>query len=113
MRFGRPLKKVEKYWKTGPELVFLSYSSIGNAHLVEYENEVVQCVICEDSHKVEDYKCGIICYIVKMGKICTHITPKCATCGAKHRLPHLDVWLGENLKQKYGKKIWKLQAKDK
>ena len=36
-------------------------------------------------NKVEDYECGVTGCIVKMGKICTHITPKCVNYGGKYQ----------------------------
>ena len=84
LRFGGILKVVEKYWEVGPGLICLSCEGIGHNHLGKCEDRAVKCIICADAYKVEDYKCRVIGCIVKIGKICTHITPKCANCGAKH-----------------------------
>lgn len=42
-------------------------------------------MICAGAHKVENYKCGVIRYKAKIGKICTNITPKYANCGGSHQ----------------------------
>ena len=42
-------------------------------------------MICAGAHKTEDHRCGVTGCTVKMGKICTHVTPKCANCGGKHQ----------------------------
>ena len=85
LRFGGALKIVEKYWEAGPGLVCLSCAGVGHDCLEECGDRAVQCVICADVHKVEDHRCGVTGCTVKMGKICTHVIPKCANCGAKHQ----------------------------
>ena len=85
LRFGEALKVVEKYWEARPGSVCLSCAGLGHDCLGECGDRAVQCVICAGAHKVEDYRCGVTGCTVKMGKICTHVTPKCANCGAKHQ----------------------------
>ena len=51
---------------------------------------------------------------VKMGKICTHVTPKCANCGAKHQATAFKC--PARLKaqaEAWKEKSKKFQAKDK
>ena len=85
LRFGGALKVVEKYWEARPSSVCLSCAGIGHDCLGECKNRAVQYVICAGAHKVQDHRCGVIGCTMKMGKICTHVTPKCANCGAKHQ----------------------------
>ena len=85
LRFGDALKIVEKYWEVRPGSVCLSCAGISYDCLEKCADRNVQCVICADAHKVEDHRCWVTGCIVKMGKICTHITPKCANCGRKHQ----------------------------
>lgn len=85
LRFGGALKVVEKYWEAGPSSVCLSCAGVGHDRLGECGARAVQCVICAGAHKAEDHRCGVMGCTVKMGKICTHVTPKCANCGAKHQ----------------------------
>ncbi len=114
LRFGGALKVVEKYWEAGPGSVCLSCAGVGHDRLGECGDRAVQCVICAGAHKVEDHRCGVTGCVVKMGKICTHVTPKCANCGAKHQATALRC----PARLKAQAEIWKeksrkLQAKDK
>ena len=84
LRFGGALKVVEKYWEAGPGSVCMSCASVGHDRLRQCGDKAVQCVICAGAHKVEDHRCGVTGCTVKMGKICTHVTPKCANCRGKH-----------------------------
>lgn len=36
-------------------------------------------------HKLENHKCGLTGCTAKLGKICTHVIPKCANCGRNHQ----------------------------
>ncbi len=85
LRFGDALKIVEKYWKAGPGSVCLSCAGIGHDRLRECADRGIQCVICTGAYKAEDHKCGVTGCTVKMGKIYTHVTPKCTNCGGKHQ----------------------------
>ncbi len=49
------------------------------------QRQAVQCVICAGAHKVEDHRCGVTGYTVKMGKVCTYVTSNYANCRAKHQ----------------------------
>ncbi len=114
MRFGGALKVVEKYWEAGPSSVCLSCAGVGHDHLGECKGRVVQCVIFAGAHKVQDHRCGVTGCTMKIGKICTHVTPKCANCGTKHqatafRCPARLKAQAEAWKEKSRK----FQAKDK
>ena len=85
LRFGGALKVVEKYWKAGPGSVCMSCAGIGHDCLGECGERAVKCVICAGAHKVENHRCGVTGCTIKMGKICTHVTPKCANCGGNHQ----------------------------
>ena len=43
-----------------------------------------RCIICAGSHKVEDHQCGVTGCNKGKGKICVHVTPKCANCKGAH-----------------------------
>lgn len=55
LRFRRALKVVEKYWKAGPDSVYLSCAGVKNYCLGKYKDKTVECVICADAHKVENH----------------------------------------------------------
>ena len=42
-------------------------------------------MICAGADKAKDHRCGVTGYTVKIGKICTYVTLKCANCGRKHQ----------------------------
>lgn len=85
LRSGGALKVVEKYWKAGPGSVSMSCVGVGHDRLGKCGDRAIQCIICVGSHKVESHRRGVTSCMVKMGKICTHVTPKCANCGEKHQ----------------------------
>ena len=85
LRFGGTLKVVEKYWEAGPSSIRMSCTGIGHDRLGGCGDRRVQCVICAGAHKVESHKCEMTGCTVKMGKICTHVIPKCANCGGNHQ----------------------------
>ena len=85
LRFGGALKVVEKYWEAGPGSVCMSCAGVGHDRMGECGDRAIQCVICAGAHKVENHKCGVTGCTTKVGKICTHVTPKCANCGGNHQ----------------------------
>ncbi len=85
LRFGGTLKVIEKYWEAGPLSICMSCTGIGHDRLGGCDNRGVQCMICAGAHMVENHKCGVIGRTAKIGKICTHIIPKCANCGGNHQ----------------------------
>ncbi len=102
------------YWEAGPGLVCLSCAGIGHDRLGECANRAVQCIICAGVHKAEDHRCGVTGCTIKMGKICTHVIPKCANYGAKHQATAFRCPAG--IKAQVGawrEKSKKFQAKDK
>ena len=84
LRFGGALKIVEKYWEAGPSSICMSCAGIRHDRLGGCGDRGVQCVICAGAHKAESHKCGVGC-TTKIGKICTHVTPKCANCEGNHQ----------------------------
>ena len=114
LRFGGALKVVEKYWEAGPNLVCMSCAGVGHDRLGECGDRAIQCVICAGAHKAENHRCGVTGCIVKMGKICTHVTPKCANCGGSHQATAFKC--PARLKaqaEAWREKAKKSQAKDK
>lgn len=57
---------------------------IGHDDLRESANRGVLYVISAGAHKVKDYRCEFTGFTVRIGKICTYITPRYANCGRKH-----------------------------
>lgn len=92
----------------------MSCVSIGHDCLGRYGKRAVKCIICADAHKVENYRCGVTGCIVKMGKICTHVTPKCANCRGNHQAIAFKYqgWLRAQA-EVWSKKAKKPQVKDK
>lgn len=80
LRFGDILKVVEKYWEFGPLSICISCMGIRYDWLGGCSNRKVQYVICANTHKVENHKCGMIGYTAKIGKICTYVTSKYVNC---------------------------------
>ena len=76
---------VEKYWEAGPGSVCMSCAGVGHDRLGKCGDRAIQCVSCAGAHRVENDRCGVTGCTIKMGKICTHITPKCANCGGNHQ----------------------------
>lgn len=85
MRFGRALKIGEKFGKAKTNLKCLSYSGIDHNRLGEYGDRAVQCIICANAYNIKNYKYGVTSYTIMMGKINTHIIPKCTNYGVKHQ----------------------------
>ena len=114
LRFGGALKVVEKYWEAGPGSVCMSCAGVGHDCLGECGDRIVQCVICAGAHKAEDHRCGVIGCTAKMGKICTHVTPKCANCGGNHQATAFKCPARLKAQAEAWKdKVQKSQAKDK
>ena len=114
LRFGGALKVVEKYWEAGPSSVCMSCAGVGHDRLGEWGDRSVQCVICAGLHKAENHRCGVTGCKVKMGKICAHVTPKCANCGGSHQATALKCAARLKAQAKAWKnKAKKSQAKDK
>lgn len=84
-RLRRALKVVEKYWKAGPNSIYLSFARVGHDCLGKYWDKALQCVICISTHKVENYYCSVTSCTVKMGKICTNVILKYANCRAQYQ----------------------------
>ena len=85
LRFRGALKVAEKYWKTRPVLVYLNYVGVGHDCLRKYRAKSVECIICINMYKAEDYKYRIIGYNVKIGKICTNVILKYTNCSTKYK----------------------------
>ena len=105
---------VEKYWEAGPNSVCMSCADVGHDCLGECGDRAIQCVICAGAHKAENHRCGVIGCTVKMGKICTHVTPKCANCGGNHQTTAFKYPAKQKAQaEAWRKKAKKSQAKDK
>ena len=114
LRFGGALKVVEKYWEAGPSSVCMSCAGVGHDRWGECRDRAIQCVICAGAHKAENHRCGVTGCTIKMGKICTHVTPKCANCGGNHQATAFKC--PARLKaqaEAWKEKAKKSQAKDK
>lgn len=85
LRFGGALKVVEKYWEAGPSSICISCAGIGHDRLGGCGDRGPRCVICAGAHKVGSHKCGVTGCMTKIGKICTHVIPKCANCGGNNQ----------------------------
>ncbi len=114
LRFREALKVVEKFWEAGPGSVYISCASLGHDRLEECVDRAVQCINCSGAHKVKNHRCGITGFTLKMGKICTHIKSKCASCEKNHsstefRYPARPKAQAEAWKEK----VKKSQAKKK
>lgn len=92
----------------------MNCAGVGHDRLRECGERSVQCVICAGTHKVEDHRYGVTGCKVRMGKICTHVTPKCANCRGKHQATAFRCPARLKAQAKAWKeKVKKSQAKDK
>lgn len=70
LRFEEVLKVVEKYWEAGPGSICVSCVGVGHNCLAKYRNRAIQYVTYTRFHKIENYRCGVKSYMVKIYKIC-------------------------------------------
>ena len=84
LRFGGLVRMVEKFWEAGPSSVCMTCCGIGHARMGECGNRPAKCAICTGAHKVEEHQCGVAGCIKGRGKICPHVTVKCANCDGNH-----------------------------
>lgn len=80
-KFERAQKVIEKYWEAGLSSICINFVGIDHTRLGKCENGNLQYVICAGDYKTQNHLNRVIgCYVEK-GKICIHITAKCANCG--------------------------------
>ena len=84
LRFGGVVRVVERYWEAGPSSVCMICCGIGHHRMGSCGDRPEKCLICAGPHKVENHQCGVAGCNKGKGKICAHITPKCANCGGTH-----------------------------
>ena len=84
LRFGGVVRVVERYWEAGPSSVCMICCGIGHQRMGSCEGRPEKCLICAGPHKAENHQCGVAGCKKGKGKICAHITPKCANCGRDH-----------------------------
>ena len=84
LRFGGVVRVVERYWEAGPSSVCMKCCGIGHERMENYGDWPPKCVICAGPHKVEDHYCGVTDCNKGKGKICVHVTAKCANCKGSH-----------------------------
>jgi len=84
LRFGGVVRVVERYWEAGPSSVCMRCCGIGHERMGSCGDRPSKCVICAGPHKVEDHCCGVAGCNKGKGKICIHVTAKCANCGGAH-----------------------------
>ncbi len=75
---------VERYWEAGPSSVCMTCCGIGHEQMGSCGNRAPQCIICSGPHKMEEHCCGVTGCIKGKGKICAHVTAKCANYGGNH-----------------------------
>ena len=62
----------------------MKYCGIGHEKIRSYRDKSLKYVIYTGSYKVENHSCGVTGCNKGKGKICVHITAKCANCGKTH-----------------------------
>lgn len=75
---------VERYWEAGPSSVCITCCGIGHERMGSCGNRPPQCIICTGPHKVDEHRCGVTGCNKGRGRICVHVTVKCANCGGNH-----------------------------
>ena len=83
-QFGGIVRVVERYWEAGPGSVCMICCGIGHEQMGSCGNRPPQCIICSGSHKVEEHRCGVAGCNKGKGKICAHVTAKCANRRGNH-----------------------------
>jgi len=69
--------KVARFQNTSKTTQCLKYSGFG--HLLAFCKKEPKCVLCAESHIMENHKCSI-CKAKKTS--CLHLVPKCANCNS-------------------------------
>ena len=54
LRFGKMVKKVEKFWKADPRSIYLRYCGIGHKHSKKYGNRPKKCVMYTGEYQVNN-----------------------------------------------------------
>lgn len=80
LHFGGTVKKLEKYCKAGPRLVYIRCCEIGHKCQCSCADRPEKCVICTGPHAVNEYQCGINRCNKKKGKLCIHIVAQSVNC---------------------------------
>lgn len=78
------MRVVERYWEAGPGSVCMTCCGIGHERMGSCGDRAPQCIICSGPHKMEEHYCGVAGCVKGKGKICAHVTAKCANCGGNH-----------------------------
>ena len=92
----------------------MSCVGVGHDRLGECIDRAVQCVIYAGAYKAENHRCGMTDCTVKMGKICTPVTFKCANCRGNHQATTYKCPARLKVQaEAWREKSKKLQAKDK
>ena len=84
LRFGGIVRVVERYWESGPSSVCMTCCGIGHERMGKCGDRKPRCVMCAGPHKLEDHQCGVTGCHKGKGKMCIHITAKCANCEGDH-----------------------------
>ena len=84
LRFGGIVRVVERYWEARPGSACMTYCGIRHEQMGSCGDRAPQCMICSGLHKMKEHCCGVAGCIKRKGKICAHVTAKCANCGGNH-----------------------------
>lgn len=84
LRFGGAVKKVEKYWDAGPGSVCMKYCGIGHERQGDCGDRPEKCILCAGAHPANEHQCGVDGCKIEKGKLCVHITARCANFPGNH-----------------------------
>ena len=85
LRFGRAIKKVEKYWDAGPRSVCLRCCGIGHECQNSCGDRPEKCTMCAGAHQVSEHQYGVNGCSKKRGKLCVHVVARCANYQGNHQ----------------------------
>ena len=59
LQFGGVVRVVERYWEVGPSSVYMICYDISHYQIESCGDRPEKCLICDDSHKVENQQCEV------------------------------------------------------
>ena len=85
LRFGGAIKKVEKYWDAGLGSVCMKCCGIGHERQGNCGDRPEKCMLCAGAHLANEHQCGVDGCKIRKGKLCVHVTARCANCQGNHQ----------------------------
>ena len=84
IRLPRGRREVDAFEEERPNALCLRCGEWGHVTPHCDEAEKPRCVICAKEHATRDHRCSVEGCRVGRGRMCLHVTAKCANCGGPH-----------------------------